>query len=90
MKTTKIIIQADNSHNEETLIAIRKGGLLKSVLVIFMLAGLMLLSSCLIWDPFSRHGRGGYYEGHGGHGGHEEFHGDHHEGEHGGEHGDRH
>jgi hypothetical protein len=68
MKTSKILVQAENINKKETPIKSGAGKLLKSILVIFML--LTLMSSC--FAPGPGHGsRGGGHERHG----HNERHG---------------
>ncbi|MGA2824163.1 MAG: hypothetical protein ABSE72_11625 [Bacteroidales bacterium] len=63
MKTSKNLLQADKSSNEETPIKAGAGKLLKSILVIFMLLLITLLSSCIVPGP--GHGsRGGGHERH--------------------------
>ena len=70
MKTSKILLQADKSNNKETPIKAGAGKLLKSMLIIFMLSLITLLSSCLVPGP-GRGGPGGGHERHG----HNERHG---------------
>jgi|GEM_PF-1899991 hypothetical protein len=63
MKTSKKNFQVEKSHNEETPIKAGTGKLLKSILVIFMLLLITLLSSCIVPGP--GHGsRGGMHERH--------------------------
>jgi hypothetical protein len=57
MKTSKILLQSDKSNNKETPIKVGAGKLLKSILVIFMLLWITLLSSCFVSGP--RHARPG-------------------------------
>jgi hypothetical protein len=57
MKTAQIFLQADNSSDEETPIKTGAGKLLKSVLIIFMLILITLMSSCFVRAPeHERHG----------------------------------
>ena len=70
METSKILLQAEKSNNEGTPIKREAGKLLKSILVIFMLLLITLLSSC--FAPGPGHGsRGSMHERHG----HNERHG---------------
>jgi len=64
MKTSKILLQSDKSNNKETPIKAGGGRLLKSMLIIFMLSLITLLSSCLVPGP-GRGGPGGGHERHG-------------------------
>jgi hypothetical protein len=64
MKTSKIFLPPDKSNNKETPIKAGAGRLLKSMLIIFMLSLITLLSSCLVPGP--GHGnRGSRNERHG-------------------------
>jgi len=51
MKTSKILLQSDKSNNKETPIKAGGGRFLKSILIIFMLSLITLLSSCLVPGP---------------------------------------
>ena len=64
MKTSKNLLQSDKSNNKETPIKAGGGRLLKSMLIIFMLSLITLLSSCLVPGP-GRGGPGGGHERHG-------------------------
>ena len=64
MKTSKILLQSDKSNNKETPIKAGGGRFLKSILIIFMLSLITLLSSCLVPGP-GRGGPGGGHERHG-------------------------
>jgi hypothetical protein len=68
MKTSKILLMADKSNNEETPKKVRAGQLLKSILVIFMLSWMILLTSCVAFIPVRGH------EGHSEQRGHSERH----------------
>ena len=73
MKTSLNLLQAEKNNNEETPIMAGAGKLLKSILVIFILVLITLMSSCIVPGP--GHGsRGGEHErhGHNGHHGHDE------------------
>ena len=64
MKTSKILLQTDKSKKEEIPRMVRSIKLLKSILVIFLLLSITLLSSCFI--PYREHGnRGGMNDHHG-------------------------
>jgi hypothetical protein len=69
MKMSKILLHSDKSNDEETPKKVRAGKLLKSILVIFMLSWITLMSSCIAFVPVQGH------EGHGGHHGHGQQHG---------------
>jgi hypothetical protein len=57
MKTLKILLQTDKSNDEETPIKTGAGKLLKSVLIIFMLLLITLMSACFVSGPgHERHG----------------------------------
>ena len=67
MKTLKIIFQSDKSNNEETKKNEKTGTLLKSIIVIFMLSWLILLSSCALFISVpggSRHEGNNEHHGH--------------------------
>ena len=57
MKTSKILLQADKSDNEETTKKIRYEKLLKSFLVVIIFTGMALLTSCFVVVPFHGHRR---------------------------------
>ena len=64
MKTSKILLQTDKSKKEEIPRMVRSNKLFKSILVIFLLLSITLLSSCFI--PYREHGnRGGMNDHHG-------------------------
>ena len=72
MKTSKILLQADKSNNKETPIKVGTSKLLKSILIIFMLLWITLLSSCFVSGPgHARHGNMNERHGHGERHGHD-------------------
>ena len=83
MKSSKILLQADNSNNEEIAGKAGAGNLIKSLLVIFMLLMITLMSSCMVPGPgpgHERHGRSNERHGNNDNHGHDDHHGndDHH------------
>ena len=59
MKTSKILLPADKSNNEITRIKVRKPKVLTSILVIFVLTWIILLSSCYATVRTPRQNRDG-------------------------------
>jgi len=57
MKSLKISHHPDKINDEETLKPVSAGKLLKSILVIFMLAWIILVSSCIVRTPGPGHER---------------------------------
>ena len=51
MKTSQILLQTDKSNDEETPVKTGSGKLLKSVLIIFMLILITIMSSCFVRTP---------------------------------------
>ena len=83
METSKILLQADNSNNEEIAGKAGAGNLIKSLLVIFMLLMITLMSSCMVPGPGSgpgpgheRHGRSNERHGNNDNRGHGDRHDD--------------
>jgi hypothetical protein len=65
MKTSKILHYRDKSNNAEKLKKVGAGNLFKSLLVVFMLTWITLLSSCAIFIPVPVHvGHGERHEHH--------------------------
>jgi hypothetical protein len=64
MKTQNYLLQTDKSHYEVKPKTVRSGKVLKSILVMFMLSWVTILSSCMVAVPHQRNGGPGVRSGH--------------------------